>query len=186
MEDNLSLNSSTSSNLILVRVGVPELNVEKCLQFHKDEIIWEVKQQALSALPKVRKRNAWMVFFNFLHSESENLKNTRPKKLFDNMKQFHCRHSETIRNNTQEFLETFAKRKYNLIFFSCLLWIWILPPLATNHRNTNPIRNSLRSLSTRENRYVLKTIGLNFPRQCFDLQRSMLHSTYIPAHSFWS
>ena len=39
MEDNLSLNSSTSSNLILVRVGVPELNVEKCLQFHKDEII---------------------------------------------------------------------------------------------------------------------------------------------------
>ena len=101
------------------------------------------------------------------------------KKLFDNMKQFHGRHSETIRSNTQEFLETLAKRKYNLNFFifSCLLWIWILPPLATNHRNTNPIRNSLRSLSTRENRYVLKTIGLNFPRQCFDLQRSMLHST---------
>ena len=129
MEDNLSLNSSTSSNLILVRVGVPELNVEKCLQFHKDEIIWEVKQQALSALPKVRKRNAWIFFFHFLHSGSENLKNIRPKKLFDNMKQFHCRHSETIRNNTQEFLETFAKRKYNLIFFLaccefefCRLW----------------------------------------------------------------
>ena len=63
MEDNLSLNSSTSSNLILVRVGVPELNVEKCLQFHKDEIIWEVKQQALSALPKVRK-TATNIFFS--------------------------------------------------------------------------------------------------------------------------
>ena len=71
MEDNLSLNSSTSSNLILVRVGVPELNVEKCLQFHKDEIIWEVKQQALSALPKVRKTTN--IFFSILnHSETEN------------------------------------------------------------------------------------------------------------------
>ena len=61
--DNLSLNSSTGANLILVRVGVPELNVEKCLQFHKDEIIWEVKQQALSALPKVRK-TATNIFFS--------------------------------------------------------------------------------------------------------------------------
>lgn len=66
MEDNLSLNSSssgqptlsssgTSSNsLVLVRIGVPELNVEKCLQYQKDEVIWEVKQQALAALPKVK------------------------------------------------------------------------------------------------------------------------------------
>ena len=55
MEDTLSLNSSSSSNLVLIRIGVPELNVEKCLQFHKDEVIWEVKQQALAALPKVRR-----------------------------------------------------------------------------------------------------------------------------------
>ena len=39
---------------VLVRIGVPELNVEKCLQYQKDEVIWEVKQQALSALPKVK------------------------------------------------------------------------------------------------------------------------------------
>merc|ERR1739838_1102485 len=75
MEDTLSLNSTASSqqqtgalptnqsspsnsstggnSLVLVRIGVPELNVEKCLQYQKDEVIWEVKQQALSALPKV-------------------------------------------------------------------------------------------------------------------------------------
>lgn len=74
MEDTLSLNSTASSqqqtgalptnqsspsnsstggnSLVLVRIGVPELNVEKCLQYQKDEVIWEVKQQALSALPK--------------------------------------------------------------------------------------------------------------------------------------
>ena len=56
MEDTLSVNSSSSqsNNLVLVRIGVPELNVEKCLQYQKDEVIWEVKQQALAALPKVK------------------------------------------------------------------------------------------------------------------------------------
>ena len=56
--DTLSVNSSSSQqsqvgNLVLVRVGVPDLSVEKCLQFSKDEVVWEVKQQALAALPKV-------------------------------------------------------------------------------------------------------------------------------------
>lgn len=45
---------STESNLLLIRIGVPELTVEKCLQYQKDEVIWEVKQQALAALPKVK------------------------------------------------------------------------------------------------------------------------------------
>ena len=40
--------------LVLFRIYVPELNVEKCLQFHKEELIWEVKQQVLTSLPKVR------------------------------------------------------------------------------------------------------------------------------------
>ena len=90
MEDNLSLNSSTSSNLILVRVGVPELNVEKCLQFHKDEIIWEVKQQALSALPKVRKTTN-IFFYSILNfaafgnntAGQKNLKKSRQKKIHE-------------------------------------------------------------------------------------------------------
>ena len=64
MEDDVSVTSMTSNNtteanandLVLVRIGVPELSVEKCMQFQKAEVIWEVKQQALAALPKVRRK----------------------------------------------------------------------------------------------------------------------------------
>lgn len=38
---------------LLVRIHVPELNVYKCLQFPKDQLVWDVKQQCLAALPKV-------------------------------------------------------------------------------------------------------------------------------------
>ena len=38
---------------LLVRVHVPELNVQKCLQFPRDQLVWNVKQQCLAALPKV-------------------------------------------------------------------------------------------------------------------------------------
>ena len=74
MADTLSLNSSSSqqtssaassqNSLVLVRIGVPELGVEKCLQYQKDEVIWEVKQQALAALPKVRPTH----FYSYLAS----------------------------------------------------------------------------------------------------------------------
>ncbi|GLH00270.1 Uncharacterized protein GBIM_06694 [Gryllus bimaculatus] len=37
---------------VLVRVHVPELNVQKCLQFPRDQLVWDVKQQCLAALPK--------------------------------------------------------------------------------------------------------------------------------------
>eukprot|EP00095_Tigriopus_kingsejongensis_P008862 maker-scaffold15_size728074-snap-gene-4.21 protein:Tk08862 transcript:maker-scaffold15_size728074-snap-gene-4.21-mRNA-1 annotation:"sh3 and multiple ankyrin repeat domains protein 3 isoform x2" len=53
--DNESLSSSESggpNESLLVRIGVPELQVDKCLQFRRDDLIWEVKQQCLSALPK--------------------------------------------------------------------------------------------------------------------------------------
>lgn len=39
---------------LLVRIHVPELNVYKCLQFPVDKLVWDVKQQCLAALPKVR------------------------------------------------------------------------------------------------------------------------------------
>ena len=48
--------SSTSSSIgeeVVLRIHVPELRVEKCLQFHKEDLVWDVKQQALSSLPKV-------------------------------------------------------------------------------------------------------------------------------------
>ncbi|CAH1977640.1 unnamed protein product [Acanthoscelides obtectus] len=37
---------------LLVRIHVPELNVQKCLQFPRDQLVWDVKQQCLAALPK--------------------------------------------------------------------------------------------------------------------------------------
>ncbi|KPI91108.1 hypothetical protein RR46_14612 [Papilio xuthus] len=38
---------------LLVRVHVPELNVQKSLQFPRDQLVWDVKQQCLAALPKM-------------------------------------------------------------------------------------------------------------------------------------
>ncbi|CAG9562947.1 unnamed protein product [Danaus chrysippus] len=38
---------------VLVRVHVPELNVQKSLQFSREQLVWDVKQQCLAALPKV-------------------------------------------------------------------------------------------------------------------------------------
>ena len=54
VRSSLSQENASPDQLVLIRIYVPELNVEKCLQFHKEELIWEVKQQALSAIPKVR------------------------------------------------------------------------------------------------------------------------------------
>ncbi|XP_069675317.1 protein shank isoform X6 [Periplaneta americana] len=42
---------------LLVRVHVPELNVQKCLQFPRDQLVWDVKQQCLAALPKELKES---------------------------------------------------------------------------------------------------------------------------------
>lgn len=42
---------------LLVRIHVPELNVYKCLQFPSDRLVWDVKQQVLASLPKVRTFN---------------------------------------------------------------------------------------------------------------------------------
>ncbi|XP_014240790.1 SH3 and multiple ankyrin repeat domains protein 3 isoform X2 [Cimex lectularius] len=42
---------------LLLRVHVPELNVHKCLQFPSHQLVWEVKQQCLAALPKELKES---------------------------------------------------------------------------------------------------------------------------------
>ncbi|XP_053594899.1 SH3 and multiple ankyrin repeat domains protein 2 isoform X5 [Microplitis demolitor] len=39
--------------ILFARVEVPELQVTKCLQFPKDQLVWDVKQQCLASLPKV-------------------------------------------------------------------------------------------------------------------------------------
>jgi hypothetical protein len=41
---------------ILVRIYVPELDTYKCLQFPVDKLLWDIKQQVLASLPKVRKK----------------------------------------------------------------------------------------------------------------------------------
>ncbi|XP_014207716.1 SH3 and multiple ankyrin repeat domains protein 3 isoform X7 [Copidosoma floridanum] len=43
--------------IILARVHVPELCVSKCLQFPKDQLVWDVKQQCLASLPKELKES---------------------------------------------------------------------------------------------------------------------------------
>ena len=51
MEDDLSV---TSDEFIFIKICVPELSVEKCLQFSRSDLVWDVKQQCLRSLPKVR------------------------------------------------------------------------------------------------------------------------------------
>uniref|UniRef100_A0A8D8TBH4 SH3 and multiple ankyrin repeat domains protein 3 n=1 Tax=Cacopsylla melanoneura TaxID=428564 RepID=A0A8D8TBH4_9HEMI len=37
---------------VQVQIHVPEINAYKCLQFRKSQLVWDVKQQTLAALPK--------------------------------------------------------------------------------------------------------------------------------------
>lgn len=46
-------NTSVGEGVLLARIHVPELYVSKCLQFPKDQLVWDVKQQCLASLPKV-------------------------------------------------------------------------------------------------------------------------------------
>jgi len=49
MEEEASLGRE---DLVLLQIRVPDISVEKCLPFQKEEKIWDVKQQILAALPK--------------------------------------------------------------------------------------------------------------------------------------
>ena len=42
-------------DLVLIQVRIPDLHAEKCLQFSKEERVWDVKQQILAVMPKVGK-----------------------------------------------------------------------------------------------------------------------------------
>jgi len=55
-EDALAATENTpvDEGVLLARIHVPELYVSKCLQFPKDQLVWDVKQQCLASLPKVR------------------------------------------------------------------------------------------------------------------------------------
>ena len=46
-------NMDQDPDLVLIQVRIPDLHAEKCLQFSKEERVWDVKQQILAAMPKV-------------------------------------------------------------------------------------------------------------------------------------
>ncbi|XP_072757291.1 uncharacterized protein Prosap isoform X6 [Anoplolepis gracilipes] len=58
-EDTLATAENTPVNegMLLARIHVPELYVSKCLQFPKDQLVWDVKQQCLASLPKELKES---------------------------------------------------------------------------------------------------------------------------------
>ncbi|XP_043289495.1 protein shank isoform X5 [Venturia canescens] len=50
-------NCNPEEGVLTARVHVPELYVSKCLQFPKDQLVWDVKQQCLASLPKELKES---------------------------------------------------------------------------------------------------------------------------------
>ena len=46
--------ADSETDLVLIQVRIPDLKAEKCLQFSREERVWDVKQQILAAMPKVR------------------------------------------------------------------------------------------------------------------------------------
>nr|XP_024219166.1 uncharacterized protein LOC112211532 [Halyomorpha halys] len=50
---DMEVADSPEPGYLLLRVHVPELNIQKCLQFPSHQLVWDVKQQCLAALPKV-------------------------------------------------------------------------------------------------------------------------------------
>ena len=47
--------AESEADLVVIQVRIPDLKAEKCLQFSREERVWDVKQQILAAMPKVRK-----------------------------------------------------------------------------------------------------------------------------------
>uniref|UniRef100_A0A0P5I0W8 SH3 and multiple ankyrin repeat domains protein n=1 Tax=Daphnia magna TaxID=35525 RepID=A0A0P5I0W8_9CRUS len=48
---------AVSPTTVSVRIYVPELNVQKVIHFHREELVWNVKQQCLASLPKELKES---------------------------------------------------------------------------------------------------------------------------------
>lgn len=48
---------------VLIQVRVPDIGLEKCLHFPQEERVYDVKQQILAAMPKVR-HNQFIIFLS--------------------------------------------------------------------------------------------------------------------------
>ncbi len=93
---NLKCTRNYNCAFFFFRIRVPELNVQRCLQFQKDELIWEVKQQALAALPKVR----IFVLLIFLFSSLSPLSTVTVWEMFENHESFIARTQALVRSKT--------------------------------------------------------------------------------------
>ncbi|XP_012945609.1 SH3 and multiple ankyrin repeat domains protein 3, partial [Aplysia californica] len=52
------LSADNSSGTVFIRVAVPELKVQKCLQFQLEDTVWQAKQRVLVAFAKQELRDA--------------------------------------------------------------------------------------------------------------------------------
>ena len=68
--------ADSETDLVLIQVRIPDLKAEKCLQFSREERVWDVKQQILAAMPKVRTG----IIFAFIHSSASYETETFPKR----------------------------------------------------------------------------------------------------------
>ena len=70
--DSTETMSETRPATVSVRIYVPELNVQKMIHFHREELVWNVKQQCLATLPKVSALSFFFFFFVlrfFIHAK---------------------------------------------------------------------------------------------------------------------
>jgi len=52
-EPTPGIGEDQAGGAVLIRIHVPDLNIHKCLQFYRQDLVWDVKQQCLASLPKV-------------------------------------------------------------------------------------------------------------------------------------
>ena len=54
--------AESEADLVVIQVRIPDIKAEKCLQFSREERVWDVKQQILAAMPKVRSSEIFLVY----------------------------------------------------------------------------------------------------------------------------
>ena len=75
--------ADSETDLVLIQVRIPDLKAEKCLQFSREERVWDVKQQILAAMPKVRKWNNF-VFHSVFYTRYETFPKSVRETLISN------------------------------------------------------------------------------------------------------
>lgn len=53
LNNRRSLPASLSDEFLFLRVSVPDLNIQKCFQFNRNQNIGDIKEQCVASLPLV-------------------------------------------------------------------------------------------------------------------------------------